>query len=269
MKSKMIAVFVAVILVLSVPLAVLANEPIGYVAADAQPQVQHQQPAVHPSPRTVTVPVPVHHDVPQRALTPLEARFLGTVPDVQGLRGMVKTLLLTGTHHVPACPTHQKLIDAGIITGPDPVCPDCGQYRKGDAARYMEAYQLLTAQRYVQASLIPGRDGRDGEPGADGHDGKDGADGKCIVVPSAPARQDTVVNNHNYNNNISYTFVSSTYPSGQMLGPMAPTVYSNQLVGFSLVPSWRIDNNNILTQSQQQQQLMKQNQEVGINVAGP
>ena len=257
-----IAVFV-VLLFLSVPSAALADESM----------VQQAGPSIPPG-----VTVPVYPDIIPRELTPLEERFLATVPDIQGLREMVKQMLWANIDHVPACSHHQNMINAGLISGPDPNCPDCGKYRQGDSVRYFSEYQQLQARRIAKVPVVAGPAGPQGFRGERGPAGPRGEPGRSIVGPrgycgpAGPAGpqgspgQGVVVNNFNY------SFMPSVYPSGQMLGPMAPMVSSLQLGSIWTVPSWRINNSNVnsnintntLTQWQEQQQ--QQQQLVGVNV---
>lgn len=283
MKSK-IAFFIAVLAGFSVPLAVLADEPIGYVEADVHPQVQsqqpqpevqlqvqHQQPAVYQSPSMVTVPV--HHDVPQRQLTPLEARYLSTVPETGGLRNATREMLLGNVTHPRACPKHQNEYGRPVES-----CPDCGKYLPGDSVRLWSMYQSWTGPSKALVPVIPGPAGPQGFRGVRGPAGPPGQSivgpqgppGRSIVGPpgpTGPPGQGVVVNN------ISYSFGTTWYPSAQMLGPMAPMISSLQLGSIWTTPSWRISNVNsninTLTQRQQQQQEQQQNQSVGVNLAGP
>ena len=266
MKSILAVFAVAVLLILSVPLAALADEPIGYVESGTAVQ-------------EVAVTLPVYPKIVPRELSPLEERFLTTVPVTGGLREEVRQMLWINDVHVPACPRHQNQINAGLIKGPDANCPDCGKYRPGDSILYFKQYQDLTAPREARGKIqtIVGPQGIRGEPGPPGPRGEPG---RSIVGPpgprgfhgpTGPPGQGVVVNNYNY------SFGSSLYPSAQMLGPMAPIISSYQIGGVSFVPGWRINNNNInsnsnintLTQNQQQQMQQDQWQKTNINVANP
>lgn len=87
-----------------------------------------------------------------------------------------------------------------------------------------------------------GAQGPPGPQGPQGPAGRDGCDGKTIVIERPVQCAPPIINNNNYNYNIS--FVPQNYASGQMLGVSGATINTWTWLGASYAPPSRINITN-------------------------